>query len=325
MIEDVLKAHGLKAKSVTPAQTGLFNQGFYVELAPDHSSALTKSNSVFVRIGPEADRGALFYEVNMMLQEPGIHQLLRASTGLPVADILIFDDSRMVIPNMYMIMECMEGKPFSSAVLSEQQKRGVYRQAGAYLRQLHDNVRGRKYGYLGPHGCMPPQDSWWLAFEIMWGMLAHDILHCEVYNVQEYGKVLDTLQYYRRLFEDNKNASLLHMDVWAQNILVDEQGKITAILDWDRALWGDPEIEFAVLEYCGFENTSFWDGYGFQPERTPQFLIRRKFYHLYEVQKYLVIWKLRRPERANDIGHFKKYCLDLIDQMQSPLISLDDL
>jgi fructosamine-3-kinase len=115
------------------------------------------------------------------------------------------------------------------------------------------------------------------------------------------------------------------MDIWAQNILVNEHGQITAILDWDRALWGDPEIEFAVLDYCGFNHDGFWDGYGTKPEHTPEFLIRQKFYHLYEVQKYLVIWQLRRPERSGDIAHYKKYCLELIDQLQFPFIDGDNL
>jgi len=55
-------------------------------------------------------------------------------------------------------------------------------------------------------------------------------------------------------------ASLLHLDAWAQNILVDEAGNVTGLVDLDRALWGDPGIEFAVLDYCGISEPVFWRG-----------------------------------------------------------------
>ncbi|OUL36382.1 hypothetical protein BV372_08175 [Nostoc sp. T09] len=55
---------------------------------------------------------------------------------------------------------------------------------------------------------------------------------------------------------------MLHMDVWFQNILVDSAGNVTGLVDFDRALWGDPEIEFAVLDYCGISEPAFWRGYG---------------------------------------------------------------
>lgn len=41
------------------------------------------------------------------------------------------------------------------------------------------------------------------------------------------------------------------------NILIDNQGSVTGIVDFDRALWGDVEIEFAVLDYCGISEPAF--------------------------------------------------------------------
>jgi fructosamine-3-kinase len=90
---------------------------------------------------------------------------------------------------------------------------------------------------------------------------------------------------------------------------------VTAILDWDRALWGDPGIEFAVLAYCGFDTRAFWKGYGEVPAADPGTRTRQAFYHLYEVQKYLVIWSLRRKGRADDIRRYKSYCLEAIQDL----------
>ena len=104
-----------------------------------------------------------------------------------------------------------------------------------------------------------------------------------------------------RVFDRNQPASLLHMDVWAQNILTDEDGRLTCLLDWDRALWGDPEIEFAVLDYCGISEPPFWSGYGAARDHSPEAETRRIFYLLYEVQKYILIRRVRnRSPREAD-------------------------
>jgi fructosamine-3-kinase len=102
-------------------------------------------------------------------------------------------------------------------------------------------------------------------------------------------------------FNRDVPAALLHMDVWAQNILADDNGRLTCLLDWDRALWGDPEIEFAVLDYCGISEPAFWEGYGAQRDRSGAAEVRRVFYLLYELQKYIFIRKVRNrsPARAD--------------------------
>ena len=42
--------------------------------------------------------------------------------------------------------------------------------------------------------------------------------------------------------------------------LVDANNKVTGLIDWDRALYGDPEIEYAVLDVCGISKPAFWEG-----------------------------------------------------------------
>ncbi len=90
--------------------------------------------------------------------------------------------------------------------------------------------------------------------------------------------------------------TLLHMDVWAENILADERGWLMGLIDWDRACWGDPEMEFAVLEYCGISGPPLSEGYGSVRDQSPEAEIRRAFDLLYEVQKYI----MTRRVRGND-------------------------
>lgn len=107
---------------------------------------------------------------------------------------------------------------------------------------------------------------------------------------------------------------LLHMDVWGQNILVDAAGNVTGLVDFDRALWDDAEIEFAVLDYCGISEPAFWDGYGLARDTSPSAEIRRVFYLLYEVQKYMPIrvWRRNDPRSAM---RYKQHSLALATQL----------
>jgi fructosamine-3-kinase len=143
---------------------------------------------------------------------------------------------------------------------------------------------------------MEPEHTWWAAFRAMWNALLDDVQHAGGYSKEETDLMRRLLDAYRDRFSRPVQASLLHMDVWSQNILIDEQGKVTGLVDLDRALWGDPEIEFAVLDYCGISEPAFWRGYGTARDESLAAQIRQRFYLLYEVQKYIVIHLWRRDD-----------------------------
>jgi aminoglycoside phosphotransferase (APT) family kinase protein len=273
-----------------PIPTGRHNTSYYVRGAGDE---------LVLRISPPDDAGFLFYERRMMAQEPPIHALLRAETTVPVAEILAYDDSRNLLDRDYLLMERLPGQPLIEAGLAGSKLEDVLEQVGVYLAQMHVLVADR-YGYLGPHRPMAPQATWVEAFAVMWNRLLDDVVACGGYTQEEADAMRRLLDVYRPHFERHVPASLLHMDVWSQNILVDGAGQVTGLVDLDRALWGDPEIEYAVLDYCGISEPSFWRGYGRVRDTSFPAQIRARFYMLYEVQKYIVIrlWRRNDPAQA---------------------------
>lgn len=276
------------------AGTGKFNSTFFVE-----GEGL--GQPLVLRVAPPEDRRRmLFYEHRMMLQEPGLHQLLRAKTSMPAPEILHFEERSPLLRRDFLIMERMPGEPMAWA------NDKLMMELGRKLREVHETVRAEsgRYGYLGEHKPMEPQPTWDAAFAVMWNSLLDDVENCR-------GAESDELDSWRRLLEDHasafehfgEDAPLLHMDVWAENILTDGGGRLTALVDWDRALWGDPEIEYAVLEYCGIDMPSFWDGYGRERPSGRDAQVRRIFYLAYEVLKYIVI----RIARQGDHPGAKRY------------------
>jgi aminoglycoside phosphotransferase (APT) family kinase protein len=273
--------------------TGKFNATYLVEGAPV---------PLVLRIAPPDDRSrVLFYEYRMMRQEPALHALLRARTDVPVPEILAHDFGHAAIERDYLLMERLPGTPISvPGTLTRRAFDAILREVGRCLRQAHA-LTGDRYGYAGKHRPMEPQTDWPSAFRVMWDTLLDDIESCGGYGLQDATRMRRLLDRHMTAFDRPVPASLLHMDVWAENILVDGSGRLAGLIDWDRACWGDPEIEFAVLDYCGISEPAFWEGYGATRDASAEAEVRRVFYLLYEVQKYIVIRRARGgdPRRAD--------------------------
>lgn len=295
----------------TPIRTGKHNTSYWVD---------SDRGRFVLRIAPPDDAGFLFYERQMMRQEPALHALIRAKTTIPVAEVVGHDFGRTRVERDYLLMTALPGTPLSDAPrLTRSQFHGALRQVGEYLRQLHALTATaclghEAHGYLGAHRPMEPQPTWAAAFRVMWQKLLDDVVACGSYTPDEARTVCDLLDLHLEHFDRPVTPRLLHMDVWSQNILIDEAGDVTGLVDLDRALWGDVEIEFAVLDYCGISEPAFWEGYGTPRDESPSAMIRRQFYLLYEVQKYMPIRVWRRNDPAGAF-RYKQHSLALAAQL----------
>ena len=272
-------------------RTGKFNSSFF---------ATVDGRELVLRIAPPKDSVLLFYERDMMKQEPEIHDLLLMGPRIPVPPIIVFDESHELVDRDFLIMERLPGHPMCEATACDEE--AIFQEVGALLADVH-RLTAAQYGYLGPHRPMTPQPNWNDAFAIMWRKLLDDIVCVGQYSDEDRTFLLKLLDHHLPVFSRQVPASLLHMDIWQQNILISEHGVLTGLIDWDRALWGDPEIEFAVLDYCGISTPAFWEGYGQARDASPEARIRNTFYLLYELQKYIVI----EQGRNNDSHKARQY------------------
>ena len=107
-------------------RTGKFNTSFYVDAGGEQ---------YVLRIAPPSDSVFLFYERDMMRQEPDIHALLLEKTAVPVARILAFDVSHTIIDNDYLLMERLPGRPLTE--MASVDYASVLREVGRYLAETH--------------------------------------------------------------------------------------------------------------------------------------------------------------------------------------------
>ncbi len=270
-----------------------------------------------LRVAPEDSLLQLFYEYRMMRQEPRIHERLRKTTHVPVPEILGHDFTREHIQRDYLVMPRLPGVPLSEAQLSGAAGARVHREWAGYVRQIHDvHDETERFGYLGEHHCMEPEQTWRAAFRTMYHKLLDDIVACGVYDAGTADMARELLEGHLGVFEACITSHLCHGDLWVTNVLVAEDGEVTGVLDFDRACWGDLEWDLAIAEYCGVTNSAFWEGYGRVVDtHSGDAAVRRQFYLLYEHQKYIVI---SISARRNDPGRARRYAEESL-QMMEPL------
>ena len=277
-VRDVLSL-GRASVRLTPLTTGKFNTSY---------RASWDGGEALLRIAPADDVGQLFYERRMMRQEPALHATLLGRTSIPAPRILAFDASRRHAPRDHILMEWLPGRALSERPDAGRLEDRAFADVGRFLAEAHA-IEADEHGYVGDHRPMAPAPTWREAFEMMWNLLLDDVAATGVVEDAEIDRWRRAFERRRELFDTERPARLLHMDVWHQNILTDDNGAVTGLVDWDRALWGDPEIEFAVLDYCGVSTPAFWSGYGRQRDTSPEARERWVFYYLYELLKYIPI------------------------------------
>jgi fructosamine-3-kinase len=287
----MLRKAGFSGYTATPVGAGHYNDSYYVD----------SDNGRFVlRVAPPDIAPKLFYEIDMMRSEVNIHRLVREYTDVPVPRIIYHDFSRRVINRDYLIMEFLEG---NSGLFDE-------KELGRYVRQIHA-IESDECGY--PERAAPTGESWPDIFHSYVELIHNDCLSCGVMDNSEY-------RHFMLIYEKHRDAvahvspSLLHLDLWTQNILT-VNGRITAILDFDRGLYGDPELEFAVLDTYGYSTPEFFEGYGEPRPVDSKAQIRQRLYIVYELIKYAFIRVARGKSMSTGRSHVVQ-CKRILEELR---------
>lgn len=294
---------------VEPFGSGRFSNTFRI---------IQDNETYIMRIAPPDDMLQLFYEYRMMRQEPRIHKIIYEQTCIPVPQIIYHDFSRDMINRDYLIMPVIPGMPLSDSGLNATGQQKALKQWGGYVQQLHEITDpSNHFGYLGEHQCMEPQSTWTDAFYIMYQKELEDIKQTGIYEQATVDYALNLLHKNLHCFENDVKSHLCHGDLWTANLLVNENGEVTGLIDFDRACWGDIEWDLAIADYCGITQPAFWEGYGRKIDRTTgDAAIRKLFYTLYEHQKYIVISMSRRRNNPSGAKRYASQCLAIMKRFE---------
>ncbi|BCY10110.1 phosphotransferase family protein [Actinoplanes sp. L3-i22] len=242
---------------------------------------LRSGRAVVLKIAPPPDVEVMTYEQGAMATELAALHLIRSRTGVPVPDVDFADQSHELCDADWFFMAYIDGD--NLGLLRDQHspaERAEFNEAlGALNRELN-SVVGPHFGPLAGPGF----PTWRAAFTTMIEGVLRDGERRSVDLGRPYAAVRAVIDAHAGSLDEVTEPRFVEWDMWDNNVMV-RDGKIAAIIDHERAFYGDPLIEagFTGSEVPAYgDSSAFIRGYGHGPS-TPDEHTRRRLYCLYLV------------------------------------------
>lgn len=287
---------------------GLFNTSYYLRTRqPDLQT--------IVRIAP-SNRDVLFdYEQRMMAAEP-VALAKIGEAGVPVPEVLAVDTSHRILPRDYMFLRYLDAVPMTDPAVLETAKPALHRALGAYVRRIH-GIQGERFGWLLPDGTIQGSARWGDVFGALIAEACRRIRAGEALAEDRIALAEQLFAANRALFDDGAiRPALVHNDIWDANVLVrqvDGEWAIAAIIDADRALFADWEFEPATWQ----GDSDFMQGYALPLDPSPEALLRRRFYGLFQGLFHTFVFKIQIPDDGY-YAYFRSLALDALADLSAP-------
>ncbi|NIK69456.1 aminoglycoside phosphotransferase family protein [Paenibacillus sp. BK720] len=248
----VREAFGVSFRSAGELTDGWANMAY--------SIVLEDGRRVVLKIAPSADKRVMRYEKNMMRTEVEAMRLAAATPGLPVPRVYAYDASCSIIGAEYFFMDFAKGTAMNKIrdSLSLDEREAIARELGGYNRSINA-YKNSFFGSLQPEGRR--KDNWAEVFEGMMEDVLADGKDASVELPVSYAEIEKEVLRYGELLVAVKEASLVHWDLWDGNVFV-HGGKISGLIDFERAFWGDPLSEFYFGRFAQNTLGAFCEGYG---------------------------------------------------------------
>lgn len=249
---------------------GFFNATYRLELADGAIRVL--------KVAPLGEVRVLRYEKNIMQAEVGALRLTRQKTEMPVPQVYIHDTSRSILLTDYFIMDFVPGISFWNLrkELAEADQQAIEHEAGRYLRQMN-SITGDGFGYFAS---LERFSNWADCFDHMLQGVLQDGQDAGVALPSAYSDILALARSKYDSLRSVTTPSLVHWDLWDGNIFIDPANrKISGIIDFERALWGDPLMEVGFGAFG--DNPHFRAGYELDLLAAPEASTRKMLYNLY--------------------------------------------
>lgn len=250
---------------------GYFNAAYLLELDDGRRCVL--------KAAPPDDVPVLRYEREIMAAEAAALALAAARTAMPVPAVYAFDRTRRHLPSPYLLMAALPGEPLhrARAAMAPETQAAVDRALGVYLAELNAIV-GPGFGYLAAPA---PAGAPWSA--VFLGMLRDVLADGEDAAVPlpvAPAELMARAEAWAGALDEVREPRLVHWDLWDGNVFVDPAGgRVTGIIDFERALWGDPLLEVQFRAFA--QGDAFSEGYGASPLDAPGARERRILYNIY--------------------------------------------
>lgn len=245
-----------------------FNDGWFNAA---YGLAFDDGSEAVIKIAPPEEVEVMTYEEDIIWAE---HQIMTKLQGVvPVPKILADDLGGELIDRPLIIMERLKGITLDKVAdtLPVPVVADIRRELGAAVRKIHQ-IRGDFYGMPQCVRC----ETWSAGFT---NLFVHAVLNGRHKDLDlPYDDCLDLLADTQVYLSEVTEPCLVHWDLWDGNVFVDpETGEFVGLIDFERALYGDPLIEFSAMTLTDEVKA----GYGEFDFESESALARRRIYNLY--------------------------------------------
>ncbi len=232
---------------------GTFNSAYRLRMADGADLVL--------KVAPDPAAPVMGYEHGMMRTEELFYRT--AHGGVPVPEVVHASYDRSAVGSDLLLMTWRPGRTLYSLRAEHGSDRWnrLRSELGGTVAALH-RTTGPGFGY--PQAGLAA--DWRTAFLGMLDSVLADARRFEAPLPVPADRIAELLHGRAGLLDGVGTPALVHYDLWPGNILVEDTGRgprISALVDGERAFWGDPLAEAVSLALFGdiADDTAFLDGY----------------------------------------------------------------
>lgn len=233
---------------------------------------------VILKIAPSDLVEMMSYEERILETEVAVMGLMEKYTKIPTPRVLFFDDSKTICNSSYFFMSKSPGVTYNNLKkdLSDDQNESILQELGMYNKQIN-SIKGTYFGLIGKTSSRFETCREFILS--LFEMLIKDGRRKDSNLVHiSYDNLWKLLTSCDEVFDEVITPRLVHWDLWDGNIFVQE-GRISGIIDFERAFYGDILMEDAFSSFCE-PSKVFLKAYG-KEEFTKNEKIRCTIYRLY--------------------------------------------
>lgn len=251
------REHVLRAADVDPGAVESFSPLGEATFNTAYRVRLTDGTGLVLKVAPDPAMPAMTYERDIMRTEELFYRT--AAPVVPVPGVVCADFSRQVIDSDFLLATELPGANWwaQRSRITGAERTRLRTELGHVVAALHQ-VRGDGFGYPQRE----PASSWRSAFLAMLDLVLADAERFAAPLPWPVERIRQAVRRHADVLDEVVTPVLVHFDLWAGNILVDS-GRITGLVDGERAFWGDPLADLAsVALFADIEqDPAFVSGY----------------------------------------------------------------
>lgn len=198
----------------------------------------TDGSQSILKIASGSGEGYMSNEINLMETEVKAMRIMRESGAVRVAEVQYYDKSKTICSGTYFFMEALEGQSYISlrSGFTEEEAAQLDFESGQAERCIA-SVKNSRFGFL----CSEEYqfDCLYDFVHRLFENVLHDMKARDIPTEPSPDEIFPLLEKDKKYFDEVKEASLTHWDMWEGNIFVADK-HICGIIDWERAMWAEP-------------------------------------------------------------------------------------